>query len=424
MTDREFAIEVVRRLRQSGYEAFWAGGCVRDELLGLVPADYDVATSARPEQVVAVFRKTVEVGVSFGVVEVLGIRRDDGTYPKVQVATFRSDGAYVDGRRPESVTFASAEEDAQRRDFTINGMFFDPLDGRVIDYVGGQADLKAGVLRAIGDPFERFREDKLRLMRAVRLAARFDFPIEKATAAAIRGIAFQLPFVSAERIADELRKMLAHTRRAWALRQLDELGLLRHVLPEVEREMKGSPGAPNGELWQQVLRVIEALKGPQWPEPAPVSFPLALAAVLHGVGKRVAGAACQRLKLSNDESRRVKWLVERHADLCDAPTMKASKLKPILVHDGIGELLALHRAEAIASGRALDHVEFCERILRETPAEVLNPPPLLTGDDLIALGWKQGPRFKTVLDAVRDAQLDGEIHTRPQAIQLAERLIS
>src|SRR5215468_2735973 len=211
MTERDFAVQVVRRLRQAGYEALWAGGCVRDELLGVEPVDYDVATSARPEEVQRTFAHTVEVGVSFGVVEVIGPRRPDGSFPKVQVATFRSDGAYVDGRRPESVVFSTAAEDAQRRDFTINGMFFDPLESRVIDYVGGLADLKAGVLRAIGDPRARFREDKLRLMRAVRMAARFDFPIEAGTAAAVREMAPQITVVSSERIAEELRKMLAHS---------------------------------------------------------------------------------------------------------------------------------------------------------------------------------------------------------------------
>src|SRR5262245_8226634 len=224
MTDREFAIDVVRRLRQSGYEALWAGGCVRDELLGVDPADYDVATSARPEEVERTFARSVGVGKSFGVIEVIGPRRHDGSFPKVQVATFRSDGAYVDGRRPESVVFSTAEEDAQRRDFTINGMFFDPLEDRVIDYVGGQADLRAGVLRAIGDPRARFREDKLRLLRAVRMAARFDFPIEPGTAAAVLEMAPEITVVSAERIAEELRKILVHRNRAWAVRQLDELG--------------------------------------------------------------------------------------------------------------------------------------------------------------------------------------------------------
>jgi poly(A) polymerase len=445
MNDREFAVDVVRRLRQSGYEAYLAGGCVRDELLGLVPADYDVATAARPEDVIKTFKKTVEVGVSFGVVEVIGPRRADGSFPKVQVATFRSDGAYVDGRRPESVTFSSPREDAERRDFTINGIFFDPLDGRVIDYVGGQADLQAKVLRAIGDPKARFREDKLRLLRAVRMAARFGFPIEPQTAAAIREMAGQITVVSAERIAEELRKMLAHPNRAWALRHMDDLGLLRHVLPEVENEMKGLPqgfpNAPTGDLWQHTLKVLEVLEGPRWPEPSAVSFPLAFAALLHDVGKkrsaareadrytfhghehigkRLVGVASRRLKLSNAESDRVEWLVERHQYLCDAPTMRMSKLKPILVHPGIGELLALHRADSVASGRSTAHVEFCERMLRETPAEILNPPPLLTGDDLIARGWEQGPQFKTVLDAVREAQLEGTIHSKDEAIALAE----
>jgi poly(A) polymerase len=445
MTDREFAIDVVRRLRQSGYEAYWAGGCVRDELLGLVPADYDVATSARPEQVVQTFKKTIEVGVSFGVVEVIGPRRPDESFARVQVATFRSDGAYVDGRRPESVTFSSPKEDAERRDFTINGMFFDPLENKVIDYVRGQADLQAKVLRAIGDPKARFREDKLRLLRAVRMAARFGFPIESGTAAAIREMAGQITVVSAERIAEELRKMLAQPTRAGALRQMDELGLLRHVVPEIENEMKGLPqgfpNAPTGDLWQHTLRVLEVLEGPRWPEPESVSFPLAFAALLHDVGKkrsaaraadrytfhghehigkRLAAAACRRLKLSNAETTRIEWLVERHQYLCDAPTMRPSKLKPILVHPGIGELLALHRADSVASGRPVAHVEFCERMLCETPPEELNPPPLLTGDDLNALGWTQGPLFKTVLDAVREAQLEGTIHTKDEAIALAE----
>lgn len=445
MTDRQFAEDVVRRLRHAGYEALWAGGCVRDELLGLPPADYDVATSARPEQVSAVFRRTVEVGASFGVVEAIGPRRDDGSHAKVQIATFRSDGAYTDGRRPDAVTFSTAEEDAQRRDFTINGMFFDPLDGRVIDYVGGQADLRAKVLRAIGDPHDRFREDKLRLMRAVRMAARFDFPIEAATAAAVRAMADQLPVVSAERIADELRKMLVHPNRVRALRQLDELGLLKHILPEVETEMKGLPQgpplAPTGDLWDHTVAVLDRLDGPRWPAPSSISFPLALGTLLHDVGKRrtaareaerytfhghehigkrLAGAACRRLKLSNAEITRVEWLVERHQYLAEAPTMRPSRLKPILIHPGIGELLALHRADALASDRPTTHVDFCERVLRETPADELNPPPLLTGDDLLALGWAQGPLFKTVLDAVREAQLEGTIKTRDEAVRLAD----
>jgi poly(A) polymerase len=408
MTDREFAIDVVRRLQQSGYEAYWAGGCVRDELLGLHPADYDVATSARPEDVQRTFRRTVAVGAAFGVVEVIGPRREDNTHPIVQVATFRSDEAYVDGRRPSAVVFSSAKEDAQRRDFTINGMFLDPLTGKVLDYVGGQADLQAKVLRAIGDPRARFREDKLRLMRAVRMAARFDFPIDADTAAAIREMAPELNVISAERIADELRKMLVHRNRAWALRQMDELGLLKQVLPEVQ----------NGDIW----RLMEVLDGPRWPEAGPVSFPLAFAALLLRIGKRAAGKACRRLRLSNAETERVEWLVDRHEFLCDAPTMRPSQLYPILIHAGVGELLALHRAIAVANGRPATHVDFCEQKLRDTPRDVLDPPPLLTGDDLIALGWEQGPVFKKVLDAVRETQLDGTIMNKEEAIRLAEEL--
>ncbi|HVK12164.1 MAG TPA: CCA tRNA nucleotidyltransferase [Gemmataceae bacterium] len=408
MTDRQFAEDVVRRLRAAGFEALFAGGCVRDELLGLAPADYDVATSARPEQVTPLFRRTVEVGASFGVVEAIGPRRPDGSYPKVQIATFRSDGAYTDGRRPDAVTFSTAEEDARRRDFTINGMFLDPLDGRVIDYVGGQADLNAKILRAIGDPHDRFREDKLRLMRAVRMAARFGFPIEDTTAAAIREMAAQLPVVSAERIAEELRKMLVHPNRVWALRQLGELGLLRHIIREV------GPGQDAG-VWDHTLKMLAALEGP-------VSFPLALAVVLHWVGRRPAGAVCRRLKLSNVETARVEWLVGMGRSLGVARTLKPSRLYPVLVHPGIGELLAVHRADALASGWSMADVEFCEGLLRDTPIEVLNPPPLLTGDDLIALGWEQGPVFKKVLDAVREAQLDGTIATKEEAIRLAEEI--
>jgi poly(A) polymerase len=260
-------------------------------------------------------------------------------------------------------------------------------------------------------------------------------------------MAAEIRVVSAERIADELKKMVTHPRRARAMHQLDELGLMKYVLPEVEEEMKGlpqgPPDAPTGDLWEHTLKVLEVLDGPQWPAPGPVSFPLAFGALLHDVGKkrawarepdrhtfhghehigkRLAGVACRRLKLSNVETARVEWLVQNHQYLCDAPRMRMSKLKPILVHPGIGELLALHRADSVASGRSVEHVEFCEGMLRETPPEELNPPALLTGDDLLALGWEQGPLFKTVLDAVREAQLEGLLRAREDAIRLAEEL--
>lgn len=441
MTERQFAIAVVQRLQEAGYEALWAGGCVRDELLGLVPKDYDVATSARPEEVQKLFRRTIAVGASFGVIEVLG-PRVEGKHLKVQAATFRTDCAYSDGRRPDQVVFSSAQEDALRRDFTINGMFFDPLQGKLIDHVGGQADLHARQLRAIGDPHLRFREDKLRLLRAVRLATRFELAVEPVTLAAIKAHAAEITVVSAERIAEELRQLLVHPRRSRGLNLLFELGLVEPILWELlpmKHQPQGLPEAPTGNLWDHTLAVLDFL-GPQ------PSFPLALATLLHDVGKprvvgrtpdrytfyshehvgaRMANDLSLRLKLSNDERERIVWLVEKHQILSDAKKMRASKLKVILAHPGIHELLALHRADALASGRAVDHVDYCEFLLREewTPAD-LNPPPLITGHDLTRHGLTPGPSFKKLLDAVREAQLDGTLKTPAQALEFVERLLA
>jgi poly(A) polymerase len=264
VTEREFAISVVQRLREAGFEALWAGGCVRDELLGLVPQDYDVATSANPDQVRRLFRRSIAVGASFGVIEVLG---PAGTPLAVEVATFRSDVSYSDGRRPDEVVFSSAPEDAQRRDFTINGMFMDPLSGKLIDFVGGEADLQARILRAIGEPERRFTEDKLRLLRGTRLAARFDLQIEPATEAAMRSMARHIAVVSAERIAEELRKMLLHPSRVRAMNLLLELGLAAVVLPEIVPMRglpQGLPHAPTGDLWDHVMRALELLGPGPW----------------------------------------------------------------------------------------------------------------------------------------------------------------
>jgi poly(A) polymerase len=457
LSERDFAIDVVRRLRDAGHEALWAGGCVRDELLGLTPQDYDVATSALPEQVRRLFRRTIAVGMSFGVIEVLG-PRSTGELLKVQVATFRSDVSYSDGRHPDAVVFSSAREDALRRDFTINGMFFDPLENRLIDYVGGQEDLRARVLRAIGDPAQRFAEDKLRMLRAVRMATRFELDIEPATAGAIRAMAPQISVVSTERIADELRKLLIDPRRARGMRLFMDLGLAQPILPEL-LPMRGLPqGLPRSDapalpppglpgpigadgaldLWEHVLRVLDNLG------PSP-SFPLTMAALLHDIGKprtvgrkpdrytfyshehvgrRMAGEICERLKLSNDEQKRIEWLVEKHQILSDARQMRPSKLKTLLIHPGIRELLDLHRADALAAGRGTDHVEYCEQLLREWTKDDLDPPPLLTGDDLIQAGYKPGPLFKKLLDAVREVQLDGTIHTKEEAWVLVHRLLA
>jgi putative nucleotidyltransferase with HDIG domain len=436
MTEREFAVSVVQRLREAGFEALWAGGCVRDELLGLQPQDYDVATSAEPDQVRRLFRRSVAVGASFGVIEVLG---PPGSPLAVEVATFRSDVSYSDGRHPDKVVFSSAREDALRRDFTINGMFFDPLKGELIDYVGGQADLKAGVLRAIGEPERRFTEDKLRLLRALRIAARFDLAIDAVTDAAIRRMAPAIAVVSAERIAEELRKMLLHPRRVLGMNRLLQSGLAAVILPEIvpmHGLPQGSPHAPTGDLWNHVMRVLDLLGHRP-------SFPLALAALLHDIGKprtvgrtadrytfyyhehvgsRLADDISRRLKLSNAIRERVVWLVEKHQILSDARHMRTSKLKTLLAHPGIGELLELHLADALASGHSTDHVEYCNYLLKEWSAEELNPEALISGHDLTRHGLSPGPEYKRLLDAVREAQLEGTVKTAKQALELVDQL--
>jgi tRNA nucleotidyltransferase/poly(A) polymerase len=404
MTDREFALDVVRRLQDAGFTALWAGGCVRDELLGLTPQDYDVATSARPEQLRPLFKRRNEIGAHFGVVQVIGPRGDDREWLTIEVATFRSDGAYIDGRRPESVVFSSPELDAQRRDFTVNGMFFDPVKGEHLDFVGGRADLAAKVLRAIGDPHARFAEDKLRILRAARMATRFELTIEPVTFEAAREMASEIRVVSAERIAEELRKLFAHANRARGLNLLRELNLLPPVLPELECE-----------AFDRGVRAVAAL-GPR------ASFELAFATAMHAVAPKAVEAIAERLKLSNVEAVRLAWLVQNSAVLLGAPSMRASKLKPLLVHPGIGELLELHRAIAVSEGTSDAHVAFCEGVLRDTPAHVLNPPPVVTGEHLIALGLKPGPLFKRLLDAVREAQLEGRANSTEQGLALVREL--
>lgn len=412
MTPREFAHSVVERLRQQGYEALWAGGCVRDYLLGLEPHDYDVATNARPPQVQKLFRRTVAVGVQFGVIDVLGPEPQ----LQVQVATFRSDGAYTDGRHPDAVTFGTAEADALRRDFTINGMFFDPLTSKVIDYVGGQTDLAAKVLRAIGDPVERFTEDKLRLLRAIRFAARFALQIDTGTEAALARMAPQITVVSAERITEEMRKMLGHPTRHQAMLLVNRLGLLQPILPELH-----SP--------QATFAALAHL-------PAEAVFPLALAVFLLDVGGASGEDALRRLqqrkwrqsfaekwRLSNHELEEMSWLLDHHADLRAARTLPWAKLKPLLAHTGIDDLLALHQAQAMAAGCSLDAVAYCAERLRTWTEEELNPLPLVTGDDLKEAGLPPGPKFKEILTHLREAQLNGELFTRGQALARLRELV-
>jgi poly(A) polymerase len=398
VTERDYATEVVERLTRRGHVAVWAGGCVRDELLGLTPADYDIATDATPEQVQAAFRRSHSFGASFGVVEVLGPRGGDGEWLKVQVATFRSDGTYSDGRRPDAVTFSSPEEDAKRRDFTVNGMFLNPLTGEVADYVGGRADLAAGVLRAIGDPAERFAEDKLRLLRAVRMAARFGLTIDPATFAAVEAMAGQVTAVSAERIAEELRKILTHPERVRGLMLMRDAGLVAPVLPR---------------LADQIDAAIDRLAG----LPERVSFELAFATLFPEAAAKAVEKVARQLRLSNDEADRVGWLVAHRSAFDVAETLPLSQLKPLLAHPGAAELLDLHRARGVTSG-----VEFCERFLARTPPGDLNPPPLVTGDDLTALGMTPGPHFKRILAAVRAAQLENRLPSKTAALSMVAEL--
>ena len=434
---RAFATEVVARLRGAGFEALWAGGCVRDLILGQDPADYDVATDATPDRVMGLFRRTVPVGVSFGVVRVLG---PPGA-GEVEVATFRSDGAYHDGRRPESVTFSTPAADASRRDFTINGMFFDPLRGEVIDFVGGRGDLEHRVLRAIGAPAERFAEDKLRLIRAVRFAARFGLEIEPQTWSALLAMADQIRVVAVERVAQELRKVLVHPSRARGMALAFEAGLVAAILPPLvpmKGLFQGKPVQPTGDLWEHTLLVLEAL-------PADPSFPLAFAALLHDVGKprtrglqdgrpsfhnhevvgrRIAEELCLDLRLSNAERERVAWLVENHQALGDPRQLRESRLKRILAMAGIEELLALHRADALATTGDTAAVDYCEWYLREQPTGPVSPPPILTGRDLLLHGLAQGPHFKVILDQAYEAQLERVITSKKAALEWLDRKLA
>ena len=436
---RDFALEVVLRLRQVGFQAFWAGGCVRDLILGLDPADFDVATSATPEQVMLTLPfRAITVGISFGVVRVRHPRLHG---IEVEVATFRSDFAYVDGRRPSSVVFSSPELDASRRDFTINGLFMDPESNQVIDYVGGLGDLRHKVIRAIGDPTERFREDKLRLLRAVRFAARFNFTIEPTTQEAVRAMAAEVIVVSPERIAQELRRMLVHGNRALAMDMALDLGLVGAILSpllEMRGLFQGKPVQPEGDLWDHTLLVLRLL-------PSKPSFTLAFAALVHDVGKpftrsnhlgrpsfhshdqvgsRIADRLCKNLRFSNAERERITWLVAYHQYLGEAKKLREAKLKRVLAQPGIEDLLALHRADALASTGDTEHVEYCSYYLKHQPAGPINPPPVLTGHDLVRHGLEPGASFAVILEKIREAQLEGQIASKREALEWVDRFLA
>jgi poly(A) polymerase len=431
------AESIVECLRAEGYDAYFAGGCVRDLLLGRTPVDFDVATSAHPDAVLRTFARTFAVGAHFGVILVAD--ELDGQQIVTEVATFRSDGAYSDGRRPESVQFSeSAEEDVVRRDFTINGMLFDPQSGDVLDFVGGRADLNAKLIRAIGDPVQRFDEDKLRMLRAVRFAARFDFAIEAQTESAIRRCAVQIHQVSCERIRDELTRMLTEGRARRAFELLDSTGLLKEVLPEIDRQhgVEQPPEFhPEGDVWMHTLLLLEQL-------PAGASPTLAWGALLHDVGKpstfqpgpgrirfnghvevgvRIAEDICRRLRFSNDESVQIAALVENHMRFGDVERMKASTLKRFFRLNNFPEHLALHRMDCMASHGGLDLYNFAKSRYESTPTEEVRPTPLLTGRDLIEAGYRPGPKFKRLLALAEDAQLEGMVRTKEDALALVAR---
>ncbi len=416
---RAFAVEVVRTLVEAGYKALWAGGCVRDLRLGRLPSDYDVATSATPDEVRKVFgrRRTRAVGESFGVVLVVGPRAAG----QIEVATFRTEGPYADGRRPDSVSFATAEEDAQRRDFTINGMFYDPLAERVLDYVGGEQDLHAGIVRAIGDPFARMEEDKLRLLRAVRFTATLDFQLDPATADAVQRMALQLRVVSWERIAAELQRMLQHRHRRRAVQLMQQLGLLAQIVPELNAKIHTTPDADR----EQTLDTLHRLETTRF-EPA-------MAVLLRGLLRDATrddqpcdasevATVCRRLKLSNDQRAAIVWLVEHEGALEGAETFPLARLKRLLSHPLASDLLTIARAETTVRGGASGAIRFVEDFLQRVPESERNPPPLVTGDDLVRGGIRPGPQFKLWLETVRDAQLNGEVTTRDEALDLLRNL--
>jgi poly(A) polymerase len=432
---KDFAISIVRTLRDRGHKAYLVGGCVRDLLLGREPADYDVTTDATPDEVIRIFPETYAVGAQFGVVLVPppNLAGNDGI-DAVEVATFRSDLGYSDGRHPDQVRFSKdPREDVERRDFTVNGLLLDPLTSEVLDFVGGRKDLDAGIIRTIGDPEQRFAEDKLRMLRAVRFAARFNYIIEPATLQGIQKLASQINQVSRERVRDELTKMLieGHARRAFLL--LDESRLLREVLPEIEK-MKGVEQPPQfhpeGDVFVHTLLLIDQL-----PHPCPIT--LAWGALLHDVGKpptfrvapdrirfdghvgvgvKIAEEICHRLRFSNDDTGQILALVDNHMRFADVVRMNESTFKKFVRMPRFDEHLELHRLDCLASYGGLASYNFTREKMASMPPEIMRPTPLITGEDLISSGYKPGPQFKKILSAVEDGQLEGRLRSREEAM--------
>jgi poly(A) polymerase len=436
MNAKKHAEQIVAELRRTGHQAYLVGGCVRDLLLGRAPEDFDIATDATPEQVMAIFPETYAVGAQFGVVLVpLADGVADNKSVVVEVATFRSDIGYSDGRHPDQVRFSKdPSEDVRRRDFTINGLLLDPINNEVLDFVGGRNDLKGKIIRTIGDPEQRFAEDKLRMLRAVRFAARFDYAIEPETFTAIRKSAAQIHQVSRERVRDELTKILTegHARSAFLL--LDQTKLLHEILPEIEA-MKGVAQPPEfhpeGDVFVHTLLLLEKL-------PYPCSPTLAWGALLHDVGKpptfrvapdrirfdehvevgvRMAEEICRRLRFSNDETKQILALVDNHMRFADVQRMKDSTFKKFVRMPRFVEHMELHRIDCQASHNDLRLYHYTREKMAAMTPEAIRPAPLITGDDLIAAGYQPGPRFKEILSAIEDRQLEGGLQTKDQAMK-------
>ncbi len=428
---KQTAIDIVKRLVAAGHVAYFNGGCVRDMVRGVEPQDIDIATSATPEQVQALFTKTVPVGAAFGVVLVL-----EGEY-QFEVATFRSDEAYVDGRRPTSVRYGSPEQDARRRDFTINGLFYDPIADQIIDFVGGRADIERKLVRTIGEPRARFTEDKLRLLRCVRFAANLGYEIEPATFDAVKEMAAEINVVSAERIRDELVKLLTRPNAGRGLELLDASGLLPEILPEIAA-MKGveQPAEfhPEGDVFKHTKLMLDTL-------PANPSIVLAFAVLLHDVGKpptfvrapdrirfnehdrigaEMAETILRRLRFSNDEIEKIALCVREHMKFQFVKEMRQAKLKRLMARETFPDELELHRIDCASSHRNLENYEFLKAKAAEMPPEVLKPQPLLTGHDLLALGVKPGPLVGQILREVEELQLEERLKTSAEALEFAK----
>jgi poly(A) polymerase len=441
MSVKQNAIEIVKTLQEQGYNAFFAGGCVRDMIMGKESVDYDIATNALPQDVMELFEKTIPVGMQFGVVIVVKNGHN------FEVATFRTEGSYSDGRHPDYVSFCTPEADVKRRDFTINGLLYDPIKNEILDYVGGREDISQGIIRTIGNPIERFTEDKLRMIRAARFACRFNFLIHPDTKQAIIRLAPQIHVVSAERIREELEKILTGPNPHVGIQLLDELHLLQEILPEISN-MKGVRQPenfhPEGDVFVHTLLCLSKLASVTEQGMEKPSFTLAMGVLLHDIGKTatfeesdrirfnlhekvgadMAAKICDRLKTSNAEKERIVWLVLKHLYFKDAKKMRLSKLKRLFANEGYPELAELCRIDALSSSGDLSDYQYCQEMFGKLTHEEVKPKPLITGHDLIAMGLKPGPVFKDILTKIEDEQLEGNLTTREAAIEEVMTLIS